>query len=160
MKAGVWVYLVHAQVHLCTDTPFWPPADKNAIGGTLWRTESHSKNRKGNSTRRNEICAAISSPTHSFQSDWRLRQREKKSSNTWQERLFSPCNNKYWCSFAHSHSNICFCNSKHHEIKWIKSPALCCTEEAAISRSSSWKRDSLNSSWDVVLPFCLNTHMN
>lgn len=33
-------------MYMYTLTPFCPSADNNAIGATLWRTESHSKNRE------------------------------------------------------------------------------------------------------------------
>lgn len=138
-------------------TPFWPSAD-NAIGGTLWRTESHSKNSEGNSPRRNKICPAISSPTQF--SVWLKTQRGKKSSNTWQERSFSPCNTATpSLTLPQTFVFVTVSTMKSSELShWL----LGCTAETAISRSSNWitKKDPLNSSWDVVLSFCLNTHMN
>lgn len=37
LKAGqatfyVWMHLMYAQVHICTDTPFWPSADNMQLG--------------------------------------------------------------------------------------------------------------------------------
>lgn len=123
-------------MYMYTLTPFCPSADNNAIGATLWRTESHSKNRETLLEEMKSVLQTPLPPTVFSLTEDSDNEKKKKQQHVTRKIIFTmqSCH-----SFTHPHSNICFCNSKHHESKWINSLAL------GLHRSSCYfKEQQLN----------------
>lgn len=117
-------------------TPFCPSADSTAIGGTLWRTESHSKNRETLLEKWNLYCKLLSHPQFSVWLKTQTMREKKKGSNTWQERSFLPCNPVTpSLTLTQTFVFLTVSTMKASELShWL----LGCTAAAAVSRSSNW----------------------
>lgn len=133
----VWMYLVYPQVHLCTDTPFWPSADNNAMG--VHYGGQKALLRTVRETLPEEMKSVLQSPlpptVFSLTKDSDKEKKKKAVTYDKKDRFYYVI-----LSLLHSPSvKHLFFNSKHHESKWIKSLAL-----GLHCRSCYFKEQQLN----------------
>lgn len=132
----VWMYLVCAQVHLCTDTPFWPPADNNAMGAHCGEQKTILKTVRETLPEEMKSVLQCPLPPTVFSLTEDSDKEEKKSSNTWQARSFLLWN-PVTPSLTLSQTFV-FGTESTMKAKELSHWLLGCTAEAAISRSSNW----------------------